>query len=98
MRNVVLALALAATLAGIGMIVAGVPQGVPLTIGAGIFTLLVLGESWRYRRGHSRAAESHFEKTAERYRDPTSGELMEVQYDPRTGARRYVRADQPPDQ
>jgi hypothetical protein len=47
-------------------------------------------ESWRYRKG-SGPHGAQWQHTAEKFADPISGEEMEVQYDPVSGERRYVR-------
>jgi hypothetical protein len=68
------------------------------TRGSGIYLVcvglaIVLGtafERWRYRS--SSAPGAHWERTGERFEDPTTGETMDVQYDPTTGERRYIRA------
>lgn len=90
LRNAVLAIALAVMLAGIGLLAAGMKHGAGFAVGGGIFSLLVIGERWRYaRRGHT-APSVRYEKTAERYRDPLTGRLIEVEFDRASGARRYV--------
>jgi hypothetical protein len=44
--------------------------------------------------GHYRARRAGvgFEKTGERFVDPTTGKVVEVHYDPNTGERAYVDA------
>ena len=67
------------------------------TRGSGIYLLcvglaMILGtafERWRYRT--SPPAGAHWERTSERFEDPTTGEAMEVHYDRTSGERRYVR-------
>jgi len=66
--------------------------------GSGIYLLcvglaMVLGtafERWRYRA--SPPAGAHWERTGERFEDPTTGETMEVHYDRASGERRYIPA------
>ena len=68
------------------------------TRGSGIYLIcvglaVVVGtafERWRYRT--SSAPGAHWERTGERFEDPTTGETMDVQYDRSTGERRYIRA------
>ncbi|HEX5314749.1 MAG TPA: hypothetical protein VFX38_07605 [Gammaproteobacteria bacterium] len=96
LRGSLLVLAVAAAIAGIVLAVLRIAPGLPLAIGAGVFAILVAGESWRYRHRRPAADASGFQTTAERYRDPGTGEWMAVEYDPRSGARRYVKADGPP--
>ncbi|MGH8162526.1 MAG: hypothetical protein ACRESR_10410 [Gammaproteobacteria bacterium] len=75
------------------MIGFGLQPGLQLAIGAGIFSLLILGEGWRYGRAHSVGEAGGFEATRERYRDPATGDWMAVEFNPTTGARRYVKSD-----
>ncbi len=57
-------------------------------LGVGLVVLLAtLFERWRYTR-EMRAGE--WQATGERFLDPTSGDAVEVLYDPSTGERRYV--------
>jgi len=62
----------------------------PLLFWGSVLVIAVLGERWRYQRqGHDR--ERQWQQTGERFEDPESGETVEVQYDPASGERRYVR-------
>ena len=45
-------------------------------------------ERWRYRK--AAPAGARWERTGERFEDPATGEVMEVQYDRASGERRYV--------
>ncbi len=96
LRNFVLICALLLTITGLVLLALGHKSGLQLAIGAGIFSLLILGECWRYHRARPGGETGEFEATGERYRDPISGELMEVEFDPTTGARRYVKISEPP--
>jgi hypothetical protein len=60
-----------------------------LTVAALVF-LGTAFERWRYRKGPAPAG-AQWQQTGERFADPVSGEEMEVQYDPVSGERRYVR-------
>lgn len=91
---------LRATVLALGVIAAGVGVAV-LGAGArgpGIYLMcvgaaIVLGtvfERWRYR-GASGSTGVHWEPTGERFEDPATGEVMEVDYDRASGERRYVR-------
>ncbi len=90
LRNVVIACLLALTVAGVVLIALGYPQGVQLAIIAGIFSILMFVERWRYRHAHAGENAGGFEPTNERYRDPGTGEWMKVEFNPKTGARRSV--------
>ncbi|HEX4268708.1 MAG TPA: hypothetical protein VHY36_12535 [Steroidobacteraceae bacterium] len=67
------------------------------TRGPGIYLICVgavtvLGtafERWRYR--NAAPADARWERTEERFEDPSTGETMEVHYDRASGERRYVR-------
>ncbi|MDE2580665.1 MAG: hypothetical protein KGL52_03450 [Rhodospirillales bacterium] len=57
--------------------------------------VLLLGTLFERRRYRAIAAEppgEGWERTAERFRDPTGGGPVEVWFNPATGQRRYVRA------
>jgi predicted membrane metal-binding protein len=91
LRRVVLCLGVLALVAGVVLVVQG---GVAI----GGFQLIVLGvavllgvilEARRYR---GRSGPGRWQPTTERFVDPTTGRLMEVQYDADTGERRYVDA------
>jgi hypothetical protein len=58
-----------------------------------IAVLVFLGtafERWRYRKGPGPHG-AQWQRTDEKFADPITGEEMEVQYDPVSGERRYVR-------
>jgi hypothetical protein len=67
--------------------------------GAGVYLMCVgvailLGtafERWRYRK--TAPAAARWEPTGERFEDPATGEIMDVQYDRASGERRYVATD-----
>lgn len=58
------------------------------------FGVLVLGSLAFERRYRTRpeASGANWQATGERFADPTTGELLEVRYDPNTGERAYVPA------
>jgi hypothetical protein len=96
LRNAIIACALALTVAGLILVALGRAPGVQLAIGAGIFTILMFAERWRYGHVHTGESAPGFEATDERYRDPATGEWMAVEFNPKTGARRYVKVGNPP--
>ena len=64
--------------------------GLQILILAALLFLGTAFEAWRYRKGPGPAG-ARWQHTEERFADPISGEEMEVQYDPVSGERRYVR-------
>jgi hypothetical protein len=64
---------------------------IQLLIGGLILTLGVIFEAWRYKRTLAVPPAGSAVATGERFVDPTSGELIEVYCDPRSGERSYVR-------
>jgi hypothetical protein len=92
LRNVVIAVAAIITCAGLGLIVCGVFVPGWQALITGVIVLIgTLFERWRYRRIEE-ASNGRWQKTDEQFIDPTSGEPVEVMFDPRTGERRYVAA------
>jgi hypothetical protein len=57
---------------------------------AALLFLCTAFENWRYRKGPAPPG-ARWQRTDEKFADPISGEEMEVQYDPVSGERRYVR-------
>ena len=91
LRKFVLSFALLLALVGLWLV--GQRIWAPGVQVLGVAAVIFLGtafESWRYRKDASpRGAQ--WQHTAEKFADPISGEEMEVQYDPVSGERRYVR-------
>ena len=97
LRTSLLIFAALLSIGGAACLLTGHAQAWPGTIWGTVLLLAVLFERWRYRREASSHKRS-WQSTGERFVDPESGELTEVQYDPGSGERRYVRsADQPSD-
>jgi hypothetical protein len=95
LRTVVIAAAAILACVGIGLVVCGVyaPGWQALAIGV-IVLIGTLFERWRYR--HIEAPPmGYWQRTGERFIDPSTGEPVEVMFDPRTGERRYVAAKSP---
>lgn len=90
LRTIVLAFGVIAIAAGAVLVAYG-------TRGPGVYllclgTAIILGtafERWRYRKAPPVGAS--WERTGERFEDPSTGETTEVQYDRASGERRYVR-------
>ena len=91
LRKLVLASALLLTAAGLWLLYLRVwTPGLQLLV---VGTLIFVGtafESWRYRKGPGPSG-ARWQATDEKFADPISGEEMDVQYDPASGERRYVR-------
>jgi hypothetical protein len=92
LRNVVIAVATIFLCIGIGLIACGVyaPGWQVLVIGV-IVLIGTLFERWRYRRIEE-PSNGHWQRTDEQFIDPSTGDPVEVMFDPRTGERRYVAA------
>ena len=93
LRIVVIAVGAILTCAGILLIALGVhvPGWQALAIGV-IVLMGTLFERWRYRR-IEKPLNGNWQRTEEKFVDPSSGEPVEVLFDPRTGERRYVAGD-----
>jgi hypothetical protein len=59
-----------------------------------IILIGTLFERWRYR-GVEQPPGGQWQKTGEQFLDPSTGDPIEVMFDPRTGERRYVAAASP---
>ena len=95
LRTMILLAALAASIVGAGLLVAGVGNpGVPLLIAGLVIGLGTLFERWRYREDQARPG-APWERTDERFEDPHTGATLDVYFDPRSGERRYVREEAP---
>jgi hypothetical protein len=95
LRTVVIAAAAILACVGIGLIACGVhaPGWQVLAIGA-IVLIGTLFERWRYRH-IGEPTTDHGQRTGERFIDPSTGDPVEVMFDPRTGERRYVSGKSP---
>jgi hypothetical protein len=93
LRRAVQLLAATAVLAGAGWILlAPGTGGVPLLL-LGLVTLIAVRyESWRDRPAPP-AAGPEWRPTGERFEDPATGKVVQVQYNARTGERRYQPDD-----
>jgi hypothetical protein len=91
LRTVVIAAAAILTCVGIVLIACGVhaPGWQTLAIGA-IVLIGTLFERWRYRRIEEPPKKGDWQRTGEQFIDPSTGDPVEVMFDPRTGERRYV--------
>ena len=87
----ILAVAGAVVLAGLGV---GSPVAIYLFASGLIVIAALVFERGRYRPPVTRGGS--WQETAERFVDPTTGQLMKVRYNPQTGARDYVPVTPPP--
>jgi hypothetical protein len=90
LRTFVIEVAAILMCAGIGLIACGVhvPGWQALVIG-GIVLIGTLFERWRYRHIEE-PPKGQWQRTGERFLDPSTGKPVEVMFDPRTGERRYI--------
>jgi hypothetical protein len=91
LRKLVLGFALLLALMGVWLLSRHYWEpGIQILVIALLVFLGTVFESWRYRKGAGpRGAQ--WQPTQEKFADPISGEEMEVEYDPVSGERRYVR-------
>jgi hypothetical protein len=90
LRTGVIAAAAILTCVGIGLVACGVhvPGWQALAIGV-IVLIGTLFERWRYRQIEE-PPKGDWQRTGEQFIDPSTGNAVEVMFDPRTGERRYV--------
>jgi hypothetical protein len=93
LRTAVLAFATLLAAIGVYLLLKGITVPGVQALGVGIVIILgTLFERWRY--GGSRGdgdghLDARWQATGERFADPTTGEEVEVFYDPASGERRY---------
>jgi hypothetical protein len=90
LRKAVLAFATLLAASGVYLLLKGsIVPGVQ-ALGVGIIIILgTLFERWRYSGANDRRSDARWQATGERFADPTTGEEIEVFYDPASGERRY---------
>ena len=94
LRNVVIAVSAILTCVGIGLIASGVHTPGWQALALGVIVLIgTLFERWRYRRIEAPPPKGDWQRTDERFIDPSTGDAVEVMFDPRTGERRYVAGE-----
>jgi hypothetical protein len=81
---------------GIALIGCGVRTPGWQLLAFGLVVLLgTLFERWRYRRVSERPErpDGEWQRTSERFLDPSTGQPVDVLFNPQTGERRYVAAN-----
>jgi hypothetical protein len=87
LRTALLAVGVVMALIGAALLLGRADGGGPLLAVGALATIATVFERWRYRK-HLPAA-GRWERTGERFEDPTTGQPVEVLYDPASGERRY---------
>ena len=95
LRKAILAYGVLAVIGAILLLLAGVTTGLVLYlfVNGAVVIAALLFERGRYRPAISQ--DGPWQETAERFVDPTTGQLMKVRYNPQTGARDYVPVEPP---
>ena len=86
LRVVIGAIGALCAIAGILLLVTPPHSGLPLLIVGGLVVLSLFFEG-RYRTAQT--PTQPWEPTGEKFIDPGTGKMVEVDYDPQTGERRY---------
>jgi hypothetical protein len=97
LRKAILAYGVLAVIGAIVLALAGVTIALVgyLFVNGAIVIAALLFERGRYRPAVT--TDGPWQETAERFVDPTTGQLMKVRYNPQTGARDYVPITPHPD-
>ena len=94
LRTVVIAAAAVLIFIGLALIACGIHASGWRTLSVGLILLIgTLFERWRYRRLEEPAPGGDWQRTEEQFIDPSSGDPVQVMFDPRTGERRYVAGE-----
>jgi len=97
LRKAILAYGVLAIIGAILLALAGIITGLVLylLVNGAVVIAALLFERGRYQPVVS--PDGPWQETAERFVDPTTGQLMKVRYNPQTGARDYVPIAPHPD-
>jgi hypothetical protein len=97
LRKAILAYGVLAVVGAILLAGAGIITGlvVYLFVNGAVVIAALLFERGRYHPAIS--PDGPWQETAERFVDPTTGQLMKVRYNPQTGARDYVPVSPQPE-
>jgi hypothetical protein len=92
LRSLVQAIAAGLALIGLCLLALGIYPAGCQALGLGTVVLLAVRyERWR-ARPRVNASSDHWQATGERFEEPGTGRLVEVEYNPHTGERRYKGA------
>lgn len=91
LRNLVLGVAIVLTVLSAVMMRWIGPPAIAWVIVGSLLVVGTLLERVRYKRLADHAPDGRFERTTERFRDPTTGQVVDVYVDPKTGERAYVK-------
>jgi hypothetical protein len=90
LRVIVLLVSGLLVLSGAWMLAKGVRgPGIEALVAGLVVLLSIAFERWRDRKRASRPG-AEWQRTGERFEDPATGRKVEVEYDPKSGERRYV--------
>ena len=91
LRKFVLGIALLLALVGLWLLSRRMwAPGAQVIFLSGVVFLGIVFERWRYRKDPGPRAAA-WQPTDEKFTDPITGEEVQVQYDPVSGERRYVK-------
>src|SRR5207302_4958286 len=95
LRKAILAYGVLAIIGAVVLALAGIITGLVgyLFVNGAVVIAALLFERGRYRPTVTPGGK--WEETAERFVDPSTGQLMKVRYNPQTGARDYVPVKPP---
>jgi len=93
LRKAILGYGVLAIIVGILLLAAGIGPGIVvyLLIQGIVVLAAILFERGRYQPPLTQGGD--WQETEERFVDPSTGKLMKVRYNPRTGAREYLPVD-----
>ena len=86
LRAIIAVIGVLCAIGGLLLLISPSHSGLPLVI-AGSLVIVSLVFEGRYRAANSTAGP--WQPTGEKFIDPGTGKLVEVDYDPQTGERRY---------
>ncbi len=79
--------------AGLADVMGAGPQGIGPGIAGGLLLIGTLFEQRGYRQAGEAPLDGDWQPMPERFRDPSTGKVVGVWFNPATGQRNYVRVD-----